>query len=59
MKTNLPDFCDDKFLIESSEEETEKDCLKHCKTVGDPGDTIFRINFEQKSKNFLSKNFFK
>ena len=37
MQEGFTDFCDDNFLIDSSEQDTETDCLLHCESTGDPG----------------------
>ena len=36
MQEGFTDFCDDNFLIDSSDQETETDCLLHCESTGDP-----------------------
>ena len=38
MQEGFTDFCDDNFLIDSSEQDTETDCLLHCESTGDPGE---------------------
>ena len=37
MKREMPEYCDDVLLIDSSIQETENDCLEQCATTGDPG----------------------
>ena len=39
MKKGLAHFCDDNFLIQSSQEENEENCLKFCSSTGDQGDS--------------------
>ena len=36
MQEGFTDFCDDNFLIDYSDQETETDCLLHCESTGDP-----------------------
>ena len=36
MQEGFTDFCDDNFLIDSSDQDTETDCLSHCESTGDP-----------------------